>query len=1001
MRNVISSKTVKLLLLLAAQGLCQGTYQGLRRFVYIPVPSDVTLSSDLPCALQGQNLNSAYNRQVGDIPSLPLSAQRFSFRTPAALAVATLNQTPPYQVTIPGSPVPIGTCKEFPIATPMKYGGYHLVVLHPFPYRQQTRRNPGMFPAGILGSGARQEDFLFRIPDAQGPGVETTIRSQLDLRFGSYSLVPTNSARMPNSSGDPVSGATYLTELNTQLRAAGVTFLQTFLARTDDGQVVPVLLKRYGTQQWAYAVYGVWSDAGKAKQAGFRAGQLAFMTEREYLPDPNPQSPGAPDLVRWPELETIDMKPALRFGRETFALETILSDEDKYLPRLAWRTTPRWSDMPKTFNDRGDLQPLADGEYPPSAPDNEDNTNPISLRHCPDQDWYFDLFYQCLVREMATPEEEVNPKAFNDFRDYLSQKAMTNQYDATIYYNDKSISTQYITTENPPVEPALYNKDGKLLNRNHTTYVDPWDPATRMYLQYREGYWDWGIYNHRHSDRDLTTQSRAALNKCLDLYTTNLPQNLAAVLTSPGVTVEWADEGYKDSALYLGNPADNFNPHKTAQEFCVFDNNYMANGGNPFATRSVRHGEGWIDPYNQSDEKDWYIRWKWSLVYKDKNRRKYAVGTVHFQDFIYSEEDRLMASGQEEGGSKQNLYLTLSNPKATDSEFDKYDLKSKEYRTDQTDAHDRNNSIDKGEAVKTIVRKIAIAEGLNFITKALYANSDNQYLAAAYEANKRLENNATVKKTYNMAMKGYHAYVLWAQTMDILAEVRDTYQAIGPAWDGMLSAVHNIRQYYEDLDYSTIRLTNITKILPAHTVYSLDYNLFRLQSSLANFNLAVDALAFQTDRFTRGNYGPFNPLISMAYAELAQAAFQSGEAGSKATATTTANLDALTRRSGSSSSDAAYLSNITRASHNLLTNNRYRIMNERTRSAALALYLAESDSKAWITYSRHMRHTFDAAPAAGRAAEEERSFLPVVDHFRSPGLFSNETSRYILKVADE
>ena len=994
------SRNSLLALFLPSLGAIGATYEGFSTTTYTPAPSAVVVTSDFPCHLEtGIRTFNSWNR--------PLSQARYIVATPSALSEFTLSGGSSFRAAGKDSTgkTATATCRDVILTpNPLPLKGYNLIRLYPFPYSRKTKRSAGMFPNGILSTEENVDGGIYSIgDDIAARDYLTKIRAGASFTFKSFTTVSyPASVLFPAVGKTTVNGSVYLSEYKNQLRAAGFAFEDLILAKSSSGVVYPVALCKYGTPIKAYAMYGVWHDQDRSSVFGYAPAQKLFMSEREILPD---LIVGAPNYTKWPAFSEIGVQADFSFGRQVFTYEEIQSNPAKYYPLLAWRSAQLWSEMDKTFDAAGNLVKYGRGssaEFPPSAPDNDNNTNPISFAHCPDKDWYFTLYYQCVERELKTDDYSLaHPKKYTDYKDYLQSKAMEN-YDASIYYEDKSLSTQTASTNNPQGEPALYNSDGQLLNRDIHKYVDPWHSATKFSLQFREGYWEWGTYKHRHKDRDLTTAARGAIQSCLDLYTNKVATNLPELLASTDVKVVWTDPNLKDSALYVGNPVDYFSPYKNGKEFCNYDNNYVNQGGHPFKTQSHLAGgdDEVIGVYNQDNEKNWTVEWNWTLVFKDKNQRKYAAATLFYKKEFYNETDKLMASGQDAGGDKQNRWFKLENEIETDAEFDKYDLNSKEYHTDQHDAHDRNKKIDKGEAMATIVRKIAVAEGLNFLVKAIYAQSDNNYVAALYEGTKRVENTIAVKKTYNMALKAYEAYVLWCQTMDVLADVRDSYNSIGPAWDGMLSSVHNIYEYYKDLDYSKIRLTNITQLLPASTLYNLDWSVYRLQSSLANFNLAIDGMAFQTDRFTKGNYGPFNGYINYAYGELAQSTYESGPASTRVLKTTTTALDGAKNASRNTSSDAAYLSNLTRATHNILVNQDFKIINERTRSMSMALFLVEGESRQWIAYKNHMKNIYTKTPSVVSSASEQNSFVPLMNHFQDPLLFTDVTTTQLREMAE-
>ena len=971
------------------------SYDGITLTREVPEKSNIVISSDFPCALaSGLRTYNGWSRI--------LSWSRYTVMTPAAVLKATLSGGNSYKGVgkdSSGASSSANCVEVIPKTNPMLLSGYVFIKLYPFPYAKKTSKNPGMFSNGILNTEENvHESFLKITDDVDATKFLSDIKSGAKFSLMGFTTVSATGVNF--TSGKIVTnGVTYLTEYKTQLAAAFGTgvYKDAFLAKDSKGSVYPFAVFHYGSTQKAYAMYGVFKDQDKAQLYGLNAGDRVFFTEKEVLPD---VFNGAPNYALWPSFQETGIDPKPTFGRNVYSYEQVLSDSKNIYPRLAWRAIPIWSEMPKTFDNDGNLKPIPGTmEYPPSSPDNENTTNPLAFMHCPDREFYFELFYKCVTKEMSVGEYSLNhANNYNDYKDYLKSQEMTN-YDASVYYEDHSLSQQTATTANPPGEPALYNKDGTLLSRDAHTYADPFDPATKFYLYWR----DWhasilGGLTHTYEKRDLTTQAREAIQSCLDLYDA-INKNPYALVDAGKITIDWADKSFKDSAVYIGNPVDYFNPYHNAKEFCSFDNSYVENGGNPFRTQSKRAvtDDEWIGVYNQDNEKDWYLSLNWTLVFKNKKLQKFTVATIHFNKLFWNETGKLLRTNED----GYNSYFTLDNPKKVEAEFDKYDKNSKDYHTDQSDVSDRNNKISKGEALATIARKIAVAEGLNFLVKALFAQSDKSaFIAAGYEGTKRLENNIAVKKSYTLALQAYQAYVLWAQTMDILAEVRDTYTSIGPAWDGLLSSIHNVYEYYSALDIKRLRLTNVTMLLPRSTLMSLDWSMYRLQASLANFNLALDALAFQSDRFTDGNYGPFNKYINYAYGELSQATLTSGAATANVLDKTTTSMDKAKNQSHGNSSDAAYLSNLTRATHNIITNQDARVLNERVRTMSMALLLVESDSRQWLAYKNHMKNIVTKTPGKIEESRRDGSYMPLVTQFDDPRYFDDRGSKALENLAE-
>lgn len=809
-----------------------------------------------------------------------------------------------------------------------------------------------------------------------------------------------------------------------------------FFVRTPNGDVYPAVMKVFGVETLTYAMSGVWSDEAKASLYGFHKGDRIYFSAKSILPLDNDNTCRAAAELTVPK--------AQRYGKKIFTREEILADPENIYPQLAWAPVPVHSDMEgKQYDQTGTA--YYQGIEVPNAPDNENNMNGMGLQQCPDMDWYWALFCECANKTMRAEENTYDPTEFVDYRDYAHMEMMQQEYDPTIYGEDNSVAPFKVNTETQPVDPFLFNKDCVLLNARVPEVYDPFasDATFSLYKKYYN--WSFTDLGYKKKAVDVRSRMLTSLDELKHVY---------EYFTSPGkhrsdwsyyksgntwknpwshggdVEVELHKPEYEDSAWYVANPFANYGPYEDFKTFAAFENNTARNRGpfrtisreydtrvdtKKFAPKYRQYNDPWIGgdiPADQHWEtKDWYIQWEYHLVHRDKWGRKVFVGTLTFtSSFWMKEDDGVMPSGYEFEDEKYNRFVYVGGTKLLGSQVVFYDKNSKDYRTDQTDVHDRDpEEFDKGEAMREIARKIIIAEAFDYAMKTLHyigTHQNNQVGAAAavlYEASKRVENRLAQSFAYKLAKNTYEGYVFWRRTMDILKGLRDTYIRIGDAWDGLLYTTEAIADYYSTLDLRNIRLTNITDLFPRKAFIELDYRLYSLQKSFGDFNAAVHAFALETDRLTGGNYGPLNPAIRATYAALQSSVLQSGPNTTQLLDNTSAEVQALKTKTAGTSSDQQYLSNITRSTYNIIGNQRIKVMNNGTRNVALALYMMESESKQWLAYTRYMKRIATDCPdrfdeAISTASSD--SWAALAWSLHQPRVFEPATSDYLLELAE-
>lgn len=809
-----------------------------------------------------------------------------------------------------------------------------------------------------------------------------------------------------------------------------------FFVRVKNGDVYPAVIKVFGKEQRMYAMYGVWGDEYRAKEYGYHKGDRIYFTRKEMLPADDAECTAAKEL---------GVEQSMRYGRKTFTYSEVMSDPQDIYPELAWAPEPIHSDMEGKEYDQIQTA-YHNGIEVPNAPDNDNNLNGMGLQQCPDQDWYFDLFCECAGRIVTPKNTNFNPDRFADYRDYAHMQMMGKSYDPTIYGEDQSITTFKANTETQPAEPLLFNKEGVLLNGKVPEIFDPFAKDASFSLQKRVWDWDLGDLGYHARNTDVTDKVKRCIRELQNVYDYFTRSGMHEsdwkyIKVNNTWRKKWDYNGdveismskphYADSAWILANPYANYGEFEEFPSFAIYDNNTAANRG-PFQliaresdTRVStsdnepsykRYSNPWIGgdipAENAWEKKDWFIQWQYYLVYMDKYGKKSCVGTLTFTSTLWMNEDEnVMPTNYNLHDGRYNKFVTVSGKTPLKTQAAYYDKNSKEYRTDQTDVSDRApEEFDKGEAMQEIARKILVAEAFDYSMKTLHyisTRQKNQVGVTAgilYESSKRIENRIAQSYAYKLAKNTYEGFLFWRRTMDVIRDLRDTYLRIGDAWDGLLYAVQGVGDYYKNLDLRDIRLTNITDLFPRKAFVELDYRVFSMQKSFADFNEAVHAMALETDSLTGGNYGPLNPAIRTAYAALQSSALQTGQNTTVLIDNANSELQSLKEVTKGTSSDQQYLSNITRSTSNIIGNQRLKVMNNGTRNVALALYLTQSEAKQWLSYSRYMKQVADEVPDRFKDAAtkvDSDSWAALAWSLQQPRVFDSPTSSYLMQITEE
>jgi len=456
----------------------------------------------------------------------------------------------------------------------------------------------------------------------------------------------------------------------------------------------------------------------------------------------------------------------------------------------------------------------------------------------------------------------------------------------------------------------------------------------------------------------------------------------------------------------------------------------------------------------------YYVRFKWPIVFHDQFGFRYVIGEAHYvsesifnntakasdglsafysyDSYISCKEGRYSNSGcivgESSPGTREfiidkndhknaqgntserynNYYLTIKaypdllrqSPLMHYSEG--YDLTGKDYFTDQHDVADRSGGdpkfdTDKKKALKDIAWHIGTAEGINIAMKIIYDQINNPHEAVAwaagliYELKKRIENLEAVKMSVKMAIVMYKVHKEIQETLDLIYEMKQAYAQIGVAWDGLKSASSNIYEYYSEFDWSAVRMTNISSILPTGYLHQIDHAIGRMQYSLVNFNETCHRMAIKTDMIVISPTvkGTKWMLRGLAYSTTTEATAEITQAQK--------TLDDAQRqlprsRNNRNATRSQYISLVTGGIMSGLTGTQLRVTSDGVLALKSALNFIEAESRDWQRFYDYTTKTFsDSNLMAFQEAMSDQdnfSLYPVFYAFgRPPSVFNRELER--------
>lgn len=311
-------------------------------------------------------------------------------------------------------------------------------------------------------------------------------------------------------------------------------------------------------------------------------------------------------------------------------------------------------------------------------------------------------------------------------------------------------------------------------------------------------------------------------------------------------------------------------------------------------------------------------------------------------------------------------------------EWASYSKTSKDYRTDQYDISDRDKKSQKQEAVREIVKKILVAEGVDLAMRGVYyveKKAKNDYVkagaTATYATMTKIQGKITQSVTGKIAKEVYDGYIIWRQTMDAINDMHKAIKSMQYGWEGLKTAWNNLKEYYDKLDIKKLNIHNIGNLWPRHVFMQLDYQLYCIQSAFKDYNIAQMKMVWPIDNITQGRYGVLTPQIQTATVGLMKAQVLISQETEETKDKLMQKVDEYeTKLKTGNERDRAKLANLVRETHNLLVTREWKVRNAGTNALAEALWLIETEATYWSDLGQWNRETFDFSDPKRRAGLE-------------------------------
>jgi hypothetical protein len=858
------------------------------------------------------------------------------------------------------------------IVAPMQFSGYCLFLCAK---RKLNEYGNIHFTNGFINTTKSNKDSIIFYITFQDNELQKYYQSI--LKISQYQIVEVEKI---NVKGTTYNAKLYQNKYESSIKRNNIPYEKFIYVKNRSGEIIPAVVIKLGKLEYGYAMYGVWHNEKVASQYGYHVGQKIYFSEKQITPINESVLYGL-------------LNRRYRHGINIWTEEEVLKDKRNIFPQLSWRPCKLWGDMAVEFNNEGAAIPY---EYKgikyeiPNNPDNINNTNPIGFQDLPDVDWYYSLFDTAYKKITSTEKKPLPASEFLDYETYMCRK-ISQKYDPTQYHNDGSISPVELSHNKPPKYGSIYDKNCNLLSEDPITIPDPLSPQTSYKLWYMKKNFR-TLFGKKYGKFNVSNQIKIVLNNIRSIYST-VSISPKSATTYTGMTIEYINQQYADSTWYFANRLNKYRPFTNANHFIVIHQHYKNNN------EWLRVESRKISNNNKNDNftprKKFYLLFQWPLVYKDKHGIIHQVGYANYKEKFYTENDHMhhIYGGNKKG---KNKYVIVESGNNINFDFKTYDANSKEYHTDQYDISKRSRLVpeidgDEGQ-IRDLITHILVAELLDFTMKQMHRlGSKRKKVALLYETCKRIENNVAVKISYKLAREAFESYMLWRESMDLCARIRDTYIEMGNAWRGLKQTTRNLISYYKGFKWEKVRLTSVSKLLPNTELFIINHAINRMHNSLFDFSVACDEMALHADSLV------VSPVVRLVNSKLKESAYETTILSKQLDQTIT-NLEELYRNTEQQGAKQQYLSLMTNAFVTALENSSMKVINGGTLATALSLHMISKEAEDWGRFKTYMNSTFSKNGfqdfSANIQDQEKFTFYPFFKHFRAPeNLFEKDLSK--------
>ena len=683
----------------------------------------------------------------------------------------------------------------------------------------------------------------------------------------------------------------------------------------------------------------------------------------------------------------------------------------RHLP-LPWMSKPLNQDHYAAWpNKDNPLQAVPDGvDWPPIPPDNVQNINPTTLASCPDMFQYYALFRECADNLADDGGVKADIGSFIDFLDKVNHdlQDIDGVRDYTTYRADGSIDPS--SDESMQADKQYDIDDLRRLNPNNIVNQDPYQ-ATRFWLTFRTKKYCWGdlcsvgkdwepwwydgyfkidpswIFQHYdYEDVDVSGRAKSYLTQMDGLFNAlKVQRDLFAFdpwrwgsgkkcETSAGwpPSTTCADgfgvgaAGGKAGAIRYGDLI--VTAHIDPKSYKAYQNNvkvskfdkwrvFLGNpnvGGLPFENARSMVMEGQDAPMQIEREKFWtdwyddmfrhYVVQEWPIIFQTEDGLRFPLGILKIQMLMH--EDSKGGHNWIGNNFPDNASVHNDAPGYQGDDADKYDKKTSEYLTDkyQLDERDDMTWSEKQSALMKIGKYIAVSEGLDLLVKLAY-----NYRKEAWYLAQKLGLADAIKTTAKYVGAIYKAYTEYRSTMDLMREVRDASRRLKRNYRLLRATYKDVWNYYvHELDYSSIRPSNISKLMPIYLLGRADFAMWSTVSNLSTMAKNSHLLTLRFESYCTRAFGR-TPQVRFNRNEQQEVAQILDQNSSDATEQRAAAFNAM--RNGNPNlkePDQVWkLSRLTEAFTKNIQGSGLWLENGYTRAAYNALAFVESDARSW------------------------------------------------------